>query len=82
MKQFLRPQPEFNFGPLWARQRNATQMALCWWTDSGPILRAYCDILLLPLIQKDLSVTSESIIQSTGYPVCEACPGKKCGYGN
>ena len=33
----------------------------------------------LPLIQKggSVSVTSESITQSTGYPLCEACPGEK-----
>ena len=54
-------------------------MALCWRADSGPILRAFCDILLLSLIQKGVSmpVTSESITQSTGYPPCEACPEKK-----
>ena len=65
-----------------ASEMQFRRMALCWRADSVQILCAYCDILLLPLIQKGVSVTSESITQSTGYPLCEACPGKKCGYGN
>ena len=46
------------------------------------VLTLYWDILLIPLIQKGVSVTSETITQSTGYPFCEACHEKKCGFGN
>ena len=33
------------------------------------------------LTRKGVSVTSESITQSTGYPLCEACPEKSVEMG-
>ena len=51
------------------RQRNAIRMTLCWRADSGQILCAYCDIILLLLNQKWVLFTSESITQCAGYPL-------------
>ena len=40
-------------------------------------------ILLLPLIQELLSVTSESMLQNTGkVAFSQACPENKCGWVN
>ena len=34
-----------NLGPLWARQRNTFRMVFFWLADSGPILRAYWELV-------------------------------------
>ena len=34
-----------NLGPLWARQRNAFRMVFFWRAKSGPILRAYWELV-------------------------------------
>ena len=38
-------QPAPNLGPLWARQRNAFRMVFFWRAGSGPILRAYWELV-------------------------------------
>ena len=38
-------QPAPNLGPLWALQRNAFWMVFFWRVESGPILRAYWELV-------------------------------------